>query len=118
MANKKVSSPNVVAAGIAADALKSYVQRIERLEGEKKDLAEDIKDIYAEAKSTGFDVKILRLVIKRRKLERHELEEAEALLDLYEHALANTPLEKYVRADKLKEDLAVAQNNVEKNKMN
>jgi uncharacterized protein (UPF0335 family) len=72
---------------IAADRLRSIVERIERLEEERKALAGDIKDIYAEAKSAGFDVKVLRQVISLRKKEPAEVEEQETLLDLYRRAL-------------------------------
>lgn len=75
------------AGGIAADALKSFIERIERLEEEKKALADDIKDIYAEAKSTGFDAKIMRQVIRLRKMDENDRQEQEALLDVYTHAI-------------------------------
>ena len=73
--------------GIAADRLRSIIERIERLEEERKGLASDIKDIFAEAKSAGFDVKVLRQVISLRKKEPAEVEEQETLLDLYRRAL-------------------------------
>lgn len=73
--------------GIAADRLRSLVDRIERLEEERKALGNDIKDIYAEAKSAGFDVKVLRHLIRMRKQEAAEIEEQETLLDLYRRAL-------------------------------
>lgn len=73
--------------GIAADRLRSLVDRIERLEEERKALGADIKDIYAEAKSAGFDVKVLRQVIRLRKQEPAEVEEQETLLDVYRRAL-------------------------------
>ena len=69
--------------GIAADALKQYVERIERLEEEKKALSEDIKQVYGEAKATGFDVKILRKVISLRKRSAEERNEESELLELY-----------------------------------
>jgi uncharacterized protein (UPF0335 family) len=72
---------------IAADRLRSIVERIERLEEERKALAGDIKDIYAEAKSAGFDVKVLRQVIRLRRQEPAEVEEQETLLDIYRRAL-------------------------------
>lgn len=75
---------------VAADQLRSIVERIERLEEEKKVLSDDIKDVYAEAKGNGFDVKILRKVISLRKKQPHEREEEEAVLDLYLHALGMT----------------------------
>ncbi|MCA4918588.1 MAG: DUF2312 domain-containing protein [Roseomonas sp.] len=73
--------------GIAGERLRSIVERIERLEEEKKALSSDIKDIFAEAKSAGFDVKVLRAVIRLRKQEPAEVEEQETLLDLYRRAL-------------------------------
>jgi uncharacterized protein (UPF0335 family) len=73
--------------GIAADRLRSIVERIERLEEERKALAGDIKDIYAEAKSAGFDVKVVRQIISIRRKEPAEVEEQETLLDLYRRAL-------------------------------
>ena len=73
--------------GIAADRLRSIVDRIERLEEEKKALASDIKDIYAEAKSAGVDVKVLRQLIRVRKQEAAEVEEQETMLDVYRRAL-------------------------------
>lgn len=73
--------------GIAKDRLRSIVERVERLEEERKSLANDIKDIFAEAKSAGFDVKVLRQVIALRRKEPAEVEEQQTLLDLYCRAL-------------------------------
>jgi uncharacterized protein (UPF0335 family) len=73
--------------GIAADRLRTIVDRIERLEEERRALGNDIKDIYAEAKSAGFDVKVLRALIRIRKQEAAEVEEQETLLDVYRRAL-------------------------------
>ncbi len=73
--------------GIAADHLRSFVERIERLEEEKAALAADIKDVYAEAKGTGFDVKIMRQLVRLRKMEDHDRTEQEEILDLYKKAL-------------------------------
>jgi uncharacterized protein (UPF0335 family) len=73
--------------GIAADRLRSLVDRIERLEEERKALGNDIKDIYSEAKSAGFDVKVLRQLIRIRKQEPADVEEQETLLDVYRRAL-------------------------------
>ena len=73
--------------GIAADRLRSLVERIERLEEERKVLGSDIKGIYAEAKSAGFDVKVLRHLIRIRKQEAAEVENQETLLDVYRRAL-------------------------------
>ena len=69
--------------GVAAEQLRAIVERIERLEEEKKALQEDIKDVYAEAKGNGFDVKILRKIISLRKRDRAELDEEETILELY-----------------------------------
>jgi uncharacterized protein (UPF0335 family) len=73
--------------GIAADRLRSIVERIERLEEERKALGGDIRDIYAEAKSAGFDVKVLRQLIRVRRQEPADVEEQESLLDVYRRAL-------------------------------
>lgn len=72
---------------IAGDRLRSIVERIEHLEEERKALASDIKDIYTEAKSAGFDVKVVKQIIAIRKKEPAEVEEQETLLDLYRRAL-------------------------------
>jgi uncharacterized protein (UPF0335 family) len=72
---------------VAKDQLKSIVERIERLEEEKKALADDIREVFAEAKGNGFDTKVLRTVIRLRKQDKTERQEQEALLDLYLHAL-------------------------------
>lgn len=72
---------------IQADQLRLLIERIERLEEEKKGIADDIKDVYSEAKSVGYDTKTMRQVIRLRKLERHAREEAEALLETYKAAL-------------------------------
>jgi uncharacterized protein (UPF0335 family) len=79
--------------GVAADQLRSIVERIERLEEEKKALAEDIKEVYAEAKGNGFDTKILRKIIGLRKRDRAELDEEETILELYLRALGMLPSE-------------------------
>ena len=71
----------------AKDHLKAFVERIERLEEEKKALADDIRDVYAEAKGNGFDPKVMRQVIRLRKMERGDRQELEALLDLYMNAI-------------------------------
>ena len=78
---------DTVPAGIAAGQLRSLIERIERLEEEKKALADDIKEVFAEAKANGFDTKTMRQVIKIRKMESAERQEQEAMLDLYLHAL-------------------------------
>ncbi|SDT96624.1 DUF2312 domain-containing protein [Stappia sp. ES.058] len=69
------------------EQLRAFVERIEKLEEEKKVIADDIKDVYAEAKGTGFEVKILRKIIALRRKQPHEREEEDAILDLYMHAL-------------------------------
>jgi uncharacterized protein (UPF0335 family) len=87
MAVSVVEKTDTKTGGIAADRLRSLVDRIERLEEERKALSSDIKDIYAEAKSAGFDVKVLRQLIRLRKQEPAEIEEQETLLDVYRRAL-------------------------------
>ncbi|KQT85820.1 DUF2312 domain-containing protein [Aurantimonas sp. Leaf443] len=76
---------------VAQDQLRSFVERIERLEEEKKTIADDIKDVYAEAKGNGFDTKVLRKVISLRKQDVNERQEQEAILDLYLQALGMAP---------------------------
>ncbi|MDF1600558.1 DUF2312 domain-containing protein [Mesorhizobium sp. YIM 152430] len=83
MADEVSDSSQAVAAG----QLRSFIERIERLEEEKKALADDIKEVYAECKGTGFDVKAVRQLIRIRKQDKAEREEAEAILDLYMNAL-------------------------------
>ena len=73
--------------GIAADRLRSLIERIERLEEEKKALSGDIRDVFAEAKSAGFDVKIMRAILKLRKMNAADRDEQEFLLDTYRKAL-------------------------------
>ena len=72
---------------IQADQLRLLIERIERLEEEKKGISDDIKDVYGEAKAVGYDPKIMRQVVRLRKMERNAREEAEALLDMYKTAL-------------------------------
>ncbi|MEQ9325969.1 MAG: DUF2312 domain-containing protein [Rhodospirillales bacterium] len=73
--------------GIASERLQSFIDRVERLEEEKKNLMDDIKDVFAEAKATGFDVKIMRQVLRLRKLDKADRQEQEHLLELYKRAL-------------------------------
>jgi len=73
--------------GIAGERLKSFVERVENLEAEKQALAEDIKEVYSEAKSSGFDIKILRQIIRLRKMDENDRSEMETLLDDYKRAL-------------------------------
>ncbi|MBN8832305.1 MAG: DUF2312 domain-containing protein [Sphingomonadales bacterium] len=72
---------------ISADQLRLLIERIERLEEEKKGISDDIKDVYGEAKATGFDVKTMRTIVRLRKMEKHHREEAEMLLETYKQAL-------------------------------
>ena len=71
----------------AKDHLKAFVERIERLGDEKKTISDDIRDVYAEAKANGFDVKALRTIVRLRKIDVAERQEQEAILDTYMHAL-------------------------------
>jgi uncharacterized protein (UPF0335 family) len=73
--------------GISADRLKSFAERIEKLEEEKSSIGDDIKDVYSEAKSVGYDVRTLREMVRLRKLDKAERDEREALRDTYAHAL-------------------------------
>jgi len=73
--------------GIAGDQLRSLIERIERLEEEKAALAADIREVFAEAKGNGFDVKTMRQVLKLRKMDSSDLAEREALLDVYRRVL-------------------------------
>ncbi|HUI33915.1 MAG TPA: DUF2312 domain-containing protein [Stellaceae bacterium] len=79
--------------GIAGDRLKSFIERIERLEEERRALGADIKEVYAEAKGTGFDTKIMRQVIRLRRMDKDDLDEQETLLDVYRRALGMLPAE-------------------------
>jgi uncharacterized protein (UPF0335 family) len=87
MAQAGPKSEDTEVGGIAADRLRSIIERIERLEEEKRALSSDIKDIMAEAKSAGFDVKVIRQLLRIRRQEPAEVEEQETLLDLYRRAL-------------------------------
>jgi uncharacterized protein (UPF0335 family) len=77
--------------GIAGAQLKSFIERIERLEDEKRALGEDIKEVYAEARGSGFDPKIMRQLIKIRRMDKDDHDEQEILLDLYKRALGMLP---------------------------
>lgn len=72
---------------IAADELRLLIERIERLEEEKKAIADDVKDVYGEAKSRGYDTKTIRTIVRLRKMEKNDRQEAEALLETYMAAL-------------------------------
>ncbi len=76
--------------GVAGERLKSFIERIERLE-EKRALSGDIKEVYAEAKGTGFEPKIMRQILKLRKMDKEEVDEEESLLDVYKRALGMSP---------------------------
>ena len=81
--------------GIAGDRLRSFIERVERLEEEKAALTTDIREVYSEAKATGFDVKIMRQIVRERKLDKADRDEQQCLLDLYRQALgmlSDTPL--------------------------
>ena len=75
------------ASRFAKDHLKAIVERVERLEEEKKAISDDIRDVYAESKASGFDVKALRTIVRLRKMDSNERAEQEAILDTYMHAL-------------------------------
>jgi uncharacterized protein (UPF0335 family) len=77
--------------GVAVERLKSFIERLERLEEEKRALSGDIKEVYAEAKGTGFEPKIMRQILKIRKMDKEEVDEEESLLDLYKRALGMLP---------------------------
>jgi len=83
----ETTTETVNVGGVAGDQLRSYLERVERLEEEKAALMADIREIFAEAKGNGFDVKIMRQVLKLRKMDGDDRAEAETLLDLYKRAL-------------------------------
>jgi len=78
-------------AGIAGERLRSFIERIERLEEERKTLSADIREVYAEAKGNGFDVKTMRQIVRLRRLDKDDLDEQETLLDIYKRALGMLP---------------------------
>ena len=78
--------------GVAADQLRSIIERVEKLEEEKANIGADIREVYAEAKGNGYDVKALRSVVKLRKIEASERQEQAAVLETYMHALGMPPL--------------------------
>ena len=73
--------------GFAKDQLKSFINRFERLEEERAALSADIKEVYSEAKGTGFDTKIMRQIVRLRKLDKADYQEQEALLEMYKRAM-------------------------------
>jgi uncharacterized protein (UPF0335 family) len=87
MATAAAAKDEPTAHRFAKDQLKAFVERVERLEEEKKAIADDIRDVYAEAKGTGYDVKTLRIVVRLRKQDSNERKEQEAILETYLHAL-------------------------------
>lgn len=87
--------------------LRALVERIERVEQEIADKKIDHKEIYAEAKGVGFDVKIIRKIIARRKRSKSELQEEDALLATYMHALGETPIEAHIRTQEQREEAHV-----------
>jgi uncharacterized protein (UPF0335 family) len=86
-AEKEAHQPG---ARFAKDHLKAFIERVERLEEEKKAISDDIRDVYGEAKANGFDVKALRAIVRLRKQDADERREQEAILDTYMHALGMT----------------------------
>lgn len=74
-------------AGVAGERLKQFIEKIERLEEEKAGIGADIRDVYAEAKSTGFDAKVIRQIVRLRKMDRNDRQEQEELLELYKAAI-------------------------------
>ena len=87
MATAAAAKDEQTAHRFAKDQLKAFVERVERLEEEKKALADDIREVYSEAKGTGFDTKVMRQVIRLRKMESADRQEQEAMLELYLGAL-------------------------------
>ncbi|PIR33449.1 MAG: DUF2312 domain-containing protein [Alphaproteobacteria bacterium CG11_big_fil_rev_8_21_14_0_20_44_7] len=77
--------------GVTGEHLRQYIERIERLEEEKKNISDDIKEVFGEAKANGFDVKIMRKVISLRKMDAADREEQDTLLDIYQQALGMLP---------------------------
>lgn len=86
-----MTDETVSTTSVAAGQLRSVIERIERLEEEKREVAEQIKEVYAEAKANGFDAKILRKIVALRKKPTEERQEEEAILDLYMSALGMLP---------------------------
>lgn len=72
---------------LAVDQLRNFIERIERLEDEKKSLGDDVREIYSEAKVNGYDVKIMRQIVRLRKMETHDRQEMDAILETYRGAL-------------------------------
>jgi uncharacterized protein (UPF0335 family) len=87
MSEPTIGHNSEAATQFAADRLKSIIERIERLEEEKKAISDDIRDVYAESKGNGYDVKALRTIVRLRKQDPNERAEAETILESYMHAL-------------------------------
>lgn len=77
--------------GLSAEHLRQFVERLERLEEEKKNIQEDLKEVFAEAKANGFDVKTIRQILRLRKIDQNDRDEQEYLLDTYKRALGMLP---------------------------
>ena len=86
-ATKGIDMEDIAATGVAGEELKQFIERIERLEEEKKAISDDIKEVFGEMKGRGYDVKVVRQVLRIRKTDRAERQEQEAILDLYLNAL-------------------------------
>ena len=82
-----MSDENLSSENVSANQLRLFIERIETLEEEKKGIADDIKDVYAEAKGTGFDTKTMKAIVRLRKMEAGARQEAEALLETYKAAI-------------------------------
>ncbi len=83
----EVTDEQLVAGNVSAEQLRQFIERIERLEEEKKGISDDIKDVYSEAKSTGFDTKTMRRIVALRKMDKDARDEADAILETYRNAL-------------------------------
>ena len=83
-------SPDIAESGVAAEELKQFVERLERLHEERQALADDLKEVYAEAKGRGFDTKAIRHIVAVRRQDRSERQEFEAIVELYMSALGMT----------------------------
>lgn len=94
--------------GLSAEHLKQFIERIERLEEEKRVIADDIKEVFAEAKGTGFDAPTMKKIIKLRKKDKSELEEEEYLFDTYWKALGHGPLFDRVEEDENNPEITIS----------
>ena len=84
---KNAKKESIDVGGVSADRLRQYIERIERLEEERAGISDDIKDVYSEAKSAGFETKVMRQVVKLRKMDDQKRQEQEELLELYKAAI-------------------------------